>query len=214
MNISSALINKIIVEQDMETWGALESHYLPTEYQPIFRAVETHFSTFKSLPTFDDLKLSLRDQSIKEKIFAIETLDVDTSIKEELKKIVEFNSNAEKISEKFWPGQVTLLLPIRKEISEKIESNGKLAVRVPGNECILSVLKQCKLIIGTSANISGEKSILNSDEFKIKLPKVDTLVDGGKIVSKGESTIIDFNNGELKIIREGSVSKEEIEKIL
>ena len=53
-----------------------------------------------------------------------------------------------------------------------------------------------------------------SEKFKIKLPKVDTLVDGGRIVSKGESTIIDFNNGELKIIREGSVSKEEIEKIL
>jgi hypothetical protein len=77
MNISSALINKIIVEQDMETWGALEPHYLPAEYQPIFRAVETHFSNFKALPTFDDLKLSLRDQSIKEKIFAIETLEVD-----------------------------------------------------------------------------------------------------------------------------------------
>ena len=72
--------------------------------------------------------------------------------KDELEKIVEFNSDAEKISKKFWPGQVTLLLPIRKEVSEKIENNGKLAVRVPGNKCILSILKQCKLIIGTSAN--------------------------------------------------------------
>ena len=134
--------------------------------------------------------------------------------KEELEKIVEFNSNAEKISEKFWPGQVTLLLPIRKEISEKIDSNGKLAVRVPGNECILSILKHCKLIVGTSANISGEKSILDSTELKIKLPNVDVLVDGGKIVSSGESTIIDFVNGELKMIREGSVSKENIEKLL
>ena len=134
--------------------------------------------------------------------------------KEELKKIVDFNSNAEKISEEFWPGQVTLLLPIRKEISEKIDSNGKLAVRVPGNECILSILKHCKLIIGTSANISGEKSILDSNEFKMKLPKVNILVDGGIIVSGGESTIIDFINGELKIIREGSISKEEIENIL
>ena len=62
--------------------------------------------------------------------------------KDELKKIVEFNSDAEKISKKFWPGQVTLLLPIRKEVSEKIENNGKLAVRVPGNKCILSILKQ------------------------------------------------------------------------
>ena len=40
------------------------------------------------------------------------------------------------------------------------------------------------------------------------------LIDGGKIVSLGESTIIDFIEGKLKIIREGSVSKEEIEKIL
>ena len=134
--------------------------------------------------------------------------------KEELEKIVEFNSDAEKISEEFWPGQVTLLLPIRKEISNKIENNGKLAVRVPRNDCVLSILKQCKLIVGTSANISGEKSILDSDELKIKLPKVDILIDGGKIVSSGESTIIDFVDGKLKIIREGSVSKDDIEKIL
>ena len=134
--------------------------------------------------------------------------------KNELEKIVEFNSDAEKIAEIFWPGQVTLLLPIRKEIADKIENNGKLAVRVPGNECVLTILKYCKLIVGTSANISGEKSILDSNELKIKLPKVDVLVDGGKIVSSGESTIIDFVNGELKMIREGSVSKENIEKLL
>jgi len=134
--------------------------------------------------------------------------------KNELEKIVKFNSNAERIAERFWPGQVTLLLPIRKEIVNMIKNNGKLAVRVPGNECVLSILKHCKLIVGTSANISGEKSIIDSNELKIKLPKVDVLVDGGKIVSSGESTIIDFINGELKIIREGSVSKESIEKIL
>ena len=134
--------------------------------------------------------------------------------KVELKKIVEFNSDAEKISDRFWPGQVTMLLPIKKEISQKIESNGKLAVRVPNNECILAILKKCKLIIGTSANISGEKSILNAYELKIKLPKVDILVDGGKIVSQGESTIIDFVDGKLKMIREGSVSKKEIEGVL
>ena len=134
--------------------------------------------------------------------------------KNELEKIVEFNSDAEKIAETFWPGQVTLLLPIRKEIENKIENNGKLAVRVPGNECVLSILKHCKLIVGTSANISGEKSILDSNELKMKLPKVDVLVDGGKIIGLGESTIIEFVDEELKMIREGSVSKEDIEKIL
>ena len=132
----------------------------------------------------------------------------------ELKKIVRFNSNAEKISEKFWPGQITMLLPIRKEITNQIENNGKLAVRVPNNECVLSILKQCKLIIGTSANISGEESILDSNDCKQKLPEIDVLVDAGKITSLGESTIIEFVDDELKIIREGSISKNEIERAL
>ena len=134
--------------------------------------------------------------------------------KKELEKIVEFNKIAEKISEEFWPGQITMLLPIRKEINDKINNNGKLAVRVPNNECVLSILEQCKLIIGTSANISGEKSILDSSEFETRLPEIDILVNGGKITSLGESTIVDFMDDQLKIIREGSVSKKDIEKIL
>ena len=134
--------------------------------------------------------------------------------KKELEKIVEFNKIAEKISEKFWPGQITMLLPIRKEISQRISNNGKLAVRVPNNECVLAILEKCKLIVGTSANISGEKSILDSNECKTKLPEIDILVNGGKITSLGESTIIDFVDDQLKVIREGSISKQDIEKIL
>ena len=134
--------------------------------------------------------------------------------KNELEKIVEFNTIAEKISEKFWPGQITMLLPIRKEITQRISNNGKLAVRVPNNECVLSILEKCKLIVGTSANISGEKSILDSNECKTKLPEIDILVNGGKITSLGESTIIDFVDDQLKVIREGSISKQDIEKIL
>ena len=134
--------------------------------------------------------------------------------KKELEKIVEFNTIAENISEKFWPGQITMLLPIRKEISQRISNNGKLAVRVPNNECVLAILEKCKLIVGTSANISGEKSILDSNECKTKLPEIDILVNGGKITSLGESTIIDFVDDQLKVIREGSISKQDIEKIL
>ena len=134
--------------------------------------------------------------------------------KKELEKIVEFNTIAEKISEKFWPGQITMLLPIRKEINDKINNNGKLAVRVPNNKCVLSILEKCKLIVGTSANISGEKSILDSNECKTKLPGIDILVNGGKITSLGESTIINFVEDKLEIIREGSISKQDMEKIL
>ena len=134
--------------------------------------------------------------------------------KNELKKIVEFSSKAEKISDVFWPGQITMLLPIRKEVDKQIENNGKLAVRVPDNNCILTILKKCKLIIGTSANISGEESILDSDKCKERLPEIDLLVDGGKIIGSGESTIIDFVDDQVKVVREGLISKDAIENLL
>ena len=70
------------------------------------------------------------------------------------------------------------------------------------------------MIVGTSANISGEESIVDSHDCIMKLPEIDVLVDGGKINSLGESTIIDFVDDGLKIIREGMVSKMEIEKVL
>ena len=79
MNIASALINRIILEQDTETWGNLQLHYLPPEYQSIHRAINKHFEQYLALPTFDDLKLELRDQSLKEKIYAIESLEVDSN---------------------------------------------------------------------------------------------------------------------------------------
>ena len=57
MNIASALLNRIILEQDTETWGNLQLHYLPPEYQSIHRAINKHFEQYLALPTFDDLKL-------------------------------------------------------------------------------------------------------------------------------------------------------------
>ena len=37
----------------------------------------THVKNYTKLPTFEDLKLSIRDRSLREKIFAIEAVDVD-----------------------------------------------------------------------------------------------------------------------------------------
>ena len=72
--------------------------------------------------------------------------------KEELEKIVEFNPLEKKIAEKFWPGAITLVLKVKdKEIQKSLELAEKIAVRVPDNQCVLALLKECKLLVGTSA---------------------------------------------------------------
>jgi len=96
---------------------------------------------------------------------------------------------------------------------EKLKSvlnlDKKIAVRVPNNQCILSILKECKMIIGTSANLSGTQSFTNPDECIKQITGYDLFVDGGVIQSKGESTVVEIDK-ELKILRQGVISKNEI----
>ena len=77
MNLTSALLKQIITQKDFDTWGNLRENYLPAEYQTLHRVMTTHIKNYSKLPTFEDLKLSIRDRQLQEKIFAIEAVDVD-----------------------------------------------------------------------------------------------------------------------------------------
>ena len=131
--------------------------------------------------------------------------------KKELEKIAGFNSLATKIAEKFWPGPLTMILNVKDpDIQKSLGLENKIAVRVPDNTCILSLLKECKVLVGTSANISDETSLIDPNECEAKISNYDLLIDGGVIISKGESTIIEIDGDRAKIVREGSISEKEI----
>lgn len=77
MNIASALIKQVITLQDSETWSAVREHYLPREYQTLFRLIDGHCEKHHHLPTFEDLKLSIRDVPTQEKLCAVESVEID-----------------------------------------------------------------------------------------------------------------------------------------
>lgn len=131
--------------------------------------------------------------------------------KDELNKIVFFDEKSSRLIDKFWPGKLTLVLKLKdQKLKETMGLSDKVAVRVPNNKCVLSLLKECKLLIGTSANTSGTSSLIDSKDCNQELSNYDILIDYGRIQSDGESTIIEINNGELNVIRIGSISEEEI----
>ena len=133
--------------------------------------------------------------------------------KKELEKIAEFNNKAEKIAELFWPGPITLILKVKDEnIKKSLGLGKKIAVRVPNNQCTLSLLKECKLLVATSANISGTTSLTDPDDCKKDLDGYDLLIDGGILSDDGESTIVEIDGNKVRIVRSGSVSEEELKK--
>lgn len=141
----------------------------------------------------------------------IKHLPVLAYSKKDIREIAFFDEISEKIADKFWPGPVTLILKIRdKKIEESLGLDGKIAVRIPNHPCTLHLLKQCRLLVGTSANFSGESSFDDSKEIMSKFSGYEALLDGGKISNSGESTIVETIDNELKIVREGKIKRESL----
>jgi L-threonylcarbamoyladenylate synthase len=128
-----------------------------------------------------------------------------------VKEIALIDEFTEKIIEKYWPGPLTLILELTdQKLKKSLNLGNKIAVRIPDSKCTLKLLEKCKLLVGTSANISGNSSYTNPDECIKNIKNYDMFLNGGIITSKGESTIIEIENKEIKIIREGVLKREDI----
>jgi len=131
--------------------------------------------------------------------------------KKEISKIAIFDKLSNKIADKFWPGPLTLVLKLKDdEIKESMKLDDKIAVRVPNHPCTLSLLKECKILIGTSANYSGNPSFSDSKKCLENFSGYDVFLDGGKILNSSESTIIEIIEGQMKILRPGKITESEI----
>ena len=141
----------------------------------------------------------------------IKSLPVLASSIEIVKQITIIDEFTEKIVKKYWPGPLTLILKLKdKNLKKSLNLEDKIAVRIPNSVCTLKLLNKCNLIVGTSANVSGDSSFTNPQECMKNVKNYDVFVDGGTITSKGESTIIEIENEKIHVIREGALKKEDI----
>ena len=144
----------------------------------------------------------------REKIKSLPVLAYSLDI---VKEITCIDSFTEKIIKKYWPGPLTLILKLTdKKLKKSLKLDKKIAVRIPDSKCTLKLLEKCGLLVGTSANISGSPPSTDPKECLKNITNYDVFLNGGTITSKGESTIIEIENEEIKIIRKGVLKKEEI----
>ncbi len=127
-------------------------------------------------------------------------------------RIVSLGRTGRMLAERYWPGALTIVAPIiDHRISSRVTAGcSSLAVRVPSNNCVLLLLRHCTYLVGTSANLSGERTLKSAQEVLYSgLEGYDALLDGG-IVERGvESTIVSVE-GKPKILREGAIKSREI----
>ncbi|MFZ3057884.1 MAG: L-threonylcarbamoyladenylate synthase [Minisyncoccales bacterium] len=105
-----------------------------------------------------------------------------------------------KITDKYWPGKVSIIVPIKK-LEYLHRGKNSLAFRLPDNKALIKLIKISGPIVAPSANTEGDKSAETIEEAKEYFKdKIDFYVDCGKLKSK-PSKIISLLNNNIEIIR-------------
>ena len=134
---------------------------------------------------------------------------------EQIKSIAKMDEKIEKIIKAFMPGPITLVLLKGENVPNFInEGSNEIGVRMATSKPLEELIEKVgSPIFMTSANISGEPVCKTTKEIENVFPNIDGILEGE--VSYGQaSTIVDCTSDEIKIIRQGPIAFEEIEKIL
>lgn len=136
----------------------------------------------------------------------------------ELSEYAEFESSlqVEKIMDTFWPGPLTLILKAKPEVPAYMTSDeGTIAVRVPNDKKVLSLLAETGPLFSTSANLSGEPIPATLEEVDSRIvEQVAALLEGETKKDAVPSTILDLTGPTPLIIREGGYSKKDLQDYL
>ncbi len=128
----------------------------------------------------------------------------------------EVPATAELLAGRFWPGPFTLVLKRSPQFHSLALGGGdSVAVRVPDHPFLRELIRRLgEPITGTSANRSGQPACRSAQEVERELGEaVDLIIDGGPSGAGQESTVIDITSGTLKIVREGAIGREEVERV-
>ncbi|HPU23186.1 MAG TPA: L-threonylcarbamoyladenylate synthase, partial [Candidatus Kapabacteria bacterium] len=121
-----------------------------------------------------------------------------------------------KIIDKFWPGPLTIVLKKQSIIPDIVTSGlTTVGLRMPKEEIALELIRQSGCpIAAPSANKFGRISPTTAQHVRKYLPEVDFILDGGKTKVGIESTIITLTENGFVILRNGFITREDLETVL
>ena len=135
------------------------------------------------------------------------------------REIGRFNGTALRLAEKFWPGPLTLVLPVLPDCAVCDLARAGLdtvALRVPAHPLAHPLLKTFgKPVVAPSANRSGHVSPTTADHVMTDLRgRIDAVLDGGPAPLGLESTIVDCTGERPLSLRLGTIPRGVIEDAL
>lgn len=136
---------------------------------------------------------------------------------EDLQAFTEnFPDGFEALAKTFWPGTLTIVLPINEESMPSPVRGGlaTAAFRIPGHPLTLALLKETGPLAVPSANKSGSPPATCREDVENDFGKDFPVLDGGVCEGGIESTILTFKGNRWLVERVGAIVPEEFTQVL
>jgi len=136
-------------------------------------------------------------------------------IMDTVKVVTEFPRTARILAARFWPGPLTCVLTKKRTLPEAVSATSTVGVRIPDHAVARILLRYAGPMAVTSANISGQQSPSSAEEVFRQLDgRIPLIIDGGETPGGIPSTVVDCTSNEIKILREGPISLDNINSVL
>jgi len=147
-------------------------------------------------------------------------LIVHVSGVEQAEALALLDERARSLAERFWPGALTMVLPLRENAALAAAVTAGLptvALRCPAHPVMQALLRETGLpLAAPSANRSGAVSPTCADHVAASLGgKVHLILDGGACAAGIESTIVALrSDGTWQVLRPGPIGEAELAQVL
>jgi L-threonylcarbamoyladenylate synthase len=134
-------------------------------------------------------------------------------------RYARFDPLADRLAARFWPGPLTLVLPLAEGApAAGLVTAGlpTIAIRVPAHPAMQGVIRGLgRGVAAPSANASGRMSPTRASHVLHSLSgRVPLVLDAGPTTAGLESSIVAIGNGEARLLRQGAIPVEAIEAAL
>jgi len=129
----------------------------------------------------------------------------------------EWPENAEKLAQRFWPGPLTLVLPKRPQVPDRVTAGlDTVGVRMPDHRIALALIKEAGLpLAAPSANPFRGLSPTTAEHVRRAMgDRVAMILDGGPTTIGIESTVLSLAGPDAVLLRPGMVTESQIEEVI
>jgi L-threonylcarbamoyladenylate synthase len=122
-----------------------------------------------------------------------------------------------KLAAQFWPGPLTIVVSASAKLSSAVTAGtGTIGLRLPQAPIAVALIRAAACpVTATSANRSGEPDSSSAEQVARSLgDQLPLILDGGSSSNQKPSTVIDLSSAAWRMVREGAISRREIEDCL